>query len=187
MRVVVLVAAMLAAMPARGADGTLATGGFGRREFAPHSDLDLVFLCATPPDAQTEALARAVLHPLWDAKIDAGHAVRSLNEALELPASDLTAATALLDARHLAGDRSLADRFFAEFGARVAGASPDGFVARLRVSPDGSLSRMAAASLMFESGWRRTWASGLLMGWCRRARTTFCASVTAPRSSVSGG
>jgi [protein-PII] uridylyltransferase len=110
----------------------LATGGFGRRELAPHSDLDLVFLCAEPPDARLEELARAILHPLWDAKIDAGHAVRPLGEALELPASDLTAATALLDARFLVGDRPLADRFLALFGARVAGASPDGFVARLR-------------------------------------------------------
>src|SRR5256885_14873508 len=108
----------------------LATGGFGRREFAPHSDLDLVFLCAEPPDARIEELARAILHPLWDAKIDAGHAVRSLAEALELPASDLTAATALLDARFMVGDRGLADRFLALYGARVAGASPDRVVAR---------------------------------------------------------
>src|SRR5262245_50731579 len=35
-----------------------ATGGFGRREFAPYSDLDLVFLCADAPDAPVEELAR---------------------------------------------------------------------------------------------------------------------------------
>src|SRR5262245_38901397 len=62
----------------------LATGGFGRREFAPYSDLDLVFLCPEQPDAQVEELARSILHPLWDAKVDAGHAVRSIAEALEL-------------------------------------------------------------------------------------------------------
>jgi [protein-PII] uridylyltransferase len=86
----------------------LATGGFGRREFAPFSDLDLVFLCADAPDAGVVELARSILHPLWDAKVDAGHAVRSVAEALELPATDLTAATALLDARFLTGDRALA-------------------------------------------------------------------------------
>lgn len=110
----------------------LATGGFGRREFAPYSDLDLMFLCAKTPDAQMEILARAILHPLWDAKIDAGHAVRSVKHALELPARDLTAATALLDARFLAGDRALADHFLALYGSRVAGGSADSFVARLR-------------------------------------------------------
>jgi [protein-PII] uridylyltransferase len=110
----------------------LATGGFGRREFAPYSDLDLMFLCADAPDARIADLARAILHPLWDARIDAGHAVRSVADALALPARDLTAATALLDARYLAGDRTLADRFLALYGARVAGSAPDGFIARLR-------------------------------------------------------
>jgi [protein-PII] uridylyltransferase len=128
----------------------LATGGFGRREFAPHSDLDLVFLCAEPPDARVEELARAILHPLWDAKIDAGHAVRPLAEALELPASDLTAATALLDARFLVGDRSLADRFLALYGARVAGSSPDGFVARLRAEQSARHSRFGDTIFLLE-------------------------------------
>jgi [protein-PII] uridylyltransferase len=128
----------------------LATGGFGRREFAPHSDLDLVFLCAEPPDARMEELARAILHPLWDAKIDAGHAVRSLTEALELPASDLAAATALLDARLLAGDRALADRFLAQYGARVAGSSPDGFVARLRAEQSARHQRFGDTIFLLE-------------------------------------
>ncbi len=110
----------------------LATGGFGRREFAPHSDLDLIFLCEREPDGAVEALAQSVLHPLWDARLDAGHAVRSQAEALELPKTDLTAATALLDARFLVGDQAMADRFLALFGGRVAGAAPDSFVARLR-------------------------------------------------------
>jgi [protein-PII] uridylyltransferase len=128
----------------------LATGGFGRREFAPHSDLDLVFLCAEPPGATVEELARAVLHPLWDAKIDAGHAVRSIADALDLPAADLTAATALLDARYLAGDRALADRFLALYGARVAGASPDGFVARLRAEQRARHSRFGDTVFLLE-------------------------------------
>lgn len=110
----------------------LATGGFGRREFAPWSDLDLVFLCDPPPGERVESLAQSILHPLFDARLDAGHAVRSLQEALELPATDLAAATALLDARFLAGDRGLADHFAQMYAARVSSARPDGFVARLR-------------------------------------------------------
>jgi [protein-PII] uridylyltransferase len=128
----------------------LATGGFGRREFAPHSDLDLVFLCPEAPDARMEELAGAILHPLWDAKIDAGHAVRSIAEALELPATDLTAATALLDARFLAGDRALGDRFLAMYGARVAGATPDGLVARLRAEQRARHSRFGDTIFLLE-------------------------------------
>jgi [protein-PII] uridylyltransferase len=128
----------------------LATGGFGRREFAPHSDLDLVFLCPEAPDGRIEELAGAILHPLWDAKIDAGHAVRSVAEALELPATDLTAATALLDARFLAGDRALGDRFLALYGARVAGATPDGLVARLRAEQRARHSRFGDTIFLLE-------------------------------------
>jgi [protein-PII] uridylyltransferase len=110
----------------------LATGGFGRREFAPFSDLDLIFLFDREPDADAQKLAERILHPLWDARVDAGHAVRSIREALELPDSDLTAATALLDARFLAGDEAMAADFLTQYHAKVAGASPGSFVARLQ-------------------------------------------------------
>ena len=86
----------------------LATGSFGRRELGPYSDLDLLFLCDRNPDDKVEALAHAILVPLWDAKLDAGHAVRSVADGLALPHKDLAAATALLDARYLVGDSRLA-------------------------------------------------------------------------------
>src|SRR5213083_390763 len=76
-------------------------------------DVDLLVLCAERPGADVQTLAEAILYPLWDAKVDAGHAVRSFEQALALPASDLAAATALLDARFMIGDQALADRFLA--------------------------------------------------------------------------
>ena len=49
-----------------------ATGGFGRAELAPFSDLDLLVLCAKTPGDDVQKLAEAILYPLWDAKVDAG-------------------------------------------------------------------------------------------------------------------
>jgi [protein-PII] uridylyltransferase len=126
----------LAAAELDGASGVgrvamLATGGFGRREFAPFSDLDLIFLFEREPDEAGQELAQRILHPLWDARLDAGHAVRSWAEALELPDSDLTAATALLDARFVAGDAEMAREFLQAYRGRVAGSSPGSLVARL--------------------------------------------------------
>ena len=63
---------------------------------------------AVPPGKDVQKLAEAILYPLWDAEVDAGHAVRAFDQALALPANDLAAATALLDARYLTGDRVLA-------------------------------------------------------------------------------
>jgi [protein-PII] uridylyltransferase len=128
----------------------LATGSFGRRELAPFSDLDLLFLCAESPDANIEALAHAILVPLWDAKVDAGHAVRSVADGLALPNKDLAAATALLDARYLVGDRQLASEFVARYEARVAGTAPDSFVARLREEQESRHSRFGDTIFMLE-------------------------------------
>ncbi|HEX7500480.1 MAG TPA: [protein-PII] uridylyltransferase [Polyangia bacterium] len=128
----------------------LATGSFGRRELAPYSDLDLLFLCEKSPDSKIEALARSILLPLWDAKVDAGHAVRSVADGLGLPGKDLAAATALLDARFLVGDERLALDFLAQYQARVAGARPDGLVARLREEQEGRHSRFGDTIFMLE-------------------------------------
>ncbi len=128
----------------------LATGGFGRGELAPYSDLDLLVLCPERPGADVQKLAEAILHPLWDAKVDAGHAVRSYEQALSLPASDLAAATALLDARFLVGDAALAEKFLAEFKARIAATAPEDFVARLRAEQRSRHSRFGDTIFLLE-------------------------------------
>ncbi len=129
----------------------LATGGFGRREFAPYSDLDLLFLHVDGFDrAILERVVGSILRPLDQAHLDAGHAVRSVKEALELPRTDLTAATALLDLRFLVGDRALGDRFQALYGARVGGSSPDGFVGRLRAEQHARHSKFGDTIFLLE-------------------------------------
>jgi [protein-PII] uridylyltransferase len=84
----------------------VAVGGYGRREPAPGSDLDLVLL----HDGQVEdvkALADGIWYPLWDTGVGLDHSVRTVAEASDVAASDLKAALGLLDARHVAGDDGL--------------------------------------------------------------------------------
>src|SRR5579863_2493879 len=128
----------------------LATGGFGRCELAPYSDLDLLVLCAKTPGPEVQTLAEAILYPLWDAKVDAGHAVRSYDQALSLPASDLAAATALLDARFLTGDEVLGRRFLDAFRKRVAKTAAEDFVARLRAEQTARHSRFGDTIFLLE-------------------------------------
>src|SRR3982750_1613083 len=127
-----------------------ATGGFGRAELAPFSDLDLLVLCAKTPGGDVQKLAESILYPLWDAKVDAGHAVRAYDQALALPANDLAAATALLDARFLTGDKALADKFLAAFRARVAKTAAEDFVARLRAEQKERHSRFGDTIFLLE-------------------------------------
>ncbi len=89
----------------------LAVGGYGRGELAPFSDLDLLLVYdirSKKAVRAVEPIASALWYPMWDAGFKLGHAVRSVKEQMTLAADDLDSATALLTARPLAGDESLA-------------------------------------------------------------------------------
>ncbi len=86
----------------------VATGGWGRQEVCPFSDIDFILLAPPRQMARARAVADKLLYPLWDARVDVGHAVRDVKETAKLAGSDLATATALLDARYVVGDESLA-------------------------------------------------------------------------------
>jgi [protein-PII] uridylyltransferase len=96
-----------AAEPDLAGASLVAVGGYGRREMSLQSDIDVLLLYQGRKDVG--ALADRLWYPVWDTGIKLGHSVRTVKEALALGASDLDTATALLDIRHLAGDRSLSD------------------------------------------------------------------------------
>ena len=90
-----------------------AVGGFGRAELFPHSDVDLLVLCATAPTpAQSRAL-ESFFTCLWDVGLKPGHALRSRAECAALAAQDATIYTSLLDARRIAGSDTLDADFHA--------------------------------------------------------------------------
>lgn len=102
----------------------VATGGYGRNELAPYSDLDLLFLYDGPMIPWYEQVVEYLLYILWDMGLKVGHSVRTPLECVAL-SEDLTIVTALLERRFLVGDRSL----FAELDQRyrrdvVAGRGP---------------------------------------------------------------
>jgi [protein-PII] uridylyltransferase len=83
----------------------VAVGALGRREVVPYSDLDLVLLHDGKRDVAE--LANSLWYPLWDARIDLDHSVRTVGQAVQVAATDLRAALGLLDARLIAGDEEL--------------------------------------------------------------------------------
>lgn len=94
----------------------VATGGLGRREMVPYSDLDLMLLHDDMPAETVGQLAEMLWYPLWDANIRLDHSVRTLSEALTVAGSDISAGLAMLEARHIAGDDGLSGRLIG--GAR---------------------------------------------------------------------
>jgi len=85
----------------------VATGGLGRREMLPYSDLDLMLLHDDLPAETVTEIAEALWYPLWDANIHIDHSVRTVPQALRTAATDISAGLAMLDARHIAGDPDL--------------------------------------------------------------------------------
>jgi len=86
----------------------IATGGCGRGEMAPFSDVDLLFLTPWKPGPHGESVIEAVLYILWDLHLKVGHATRSLDDCLRLARDDMTIRTSLLEMRPLAGEAALA-------------------------------------------------------------------------------
>lgn len=89
----------------RDAVALLAVGGYGRRELAPQSDLDVLLVHQKVRDI--DQIASRIWYPIWDAGLKLGHAVRTPKETLALCTSDLDTATALVTARVVAGDPDL--------------------------------------------------------------------------------
>ena len=85
----------------------VATGGYGRGELYPASDVDVLILLPSEPDAQTQAALEKFIGMLWDVGLEIGHSVRTLDACLENARADITVETSLLEARLLAGDSGL--------------------------------------------------------------------------------
>src|SRR4051794_1664929 len=94
----------------------VAVGGYGRRELAPCSDLDVVLV--HEPGVEVGGLAEQVWYPVWDANVTLDHSVRALDEVTEAAAADVRVALGLLDTRHLAGDTAISLRLRADVLAR---------------------------------------------------------------------
>ena len=104
----------------------LATGGYGRRELAPFSDIDIMFYAPNRNDA---AAAEKILYRLWDNKIDISHAFRTPKESLDEAFKDVRTRTTLLESRYLAGSRRLYDQFRKDIYPAVAFRKQKQFVA----------------------------------------------------------
>lgn len=99
------------APPAARPVAVAALGGYGRRHLCLHSDIDILVVFDGPIGPEDERFVRGVLNPLWDLTLTLGHQVRELNEFTRLETDNPEFLLALVDARPIAGDRSLFDRF----------------------------------------------------------------------------
>jgi len=98
----------------------IATGGYGRAELNPHSDIDIMFLYpqrsgGTEFDAFRETITEEVLYPLWDIGFKIGHATRTGKEAIAQARKDAHAKNAILESRFVCGSETLFHEFWDAF------------------------------------------------------------------------
>jgi len=119
--------------PAPAAVSLIALGGYGRRELAPWSDIDIMFLYPTKSKpAVVEPfqahLTQEVLYPLWDCGIKVGHSTRTVEEVFVQARREIMTMTALLEARYLAGSAALCDSFLLAYRNFYATEDTKGYI-----------------------------------------------------------
>ena len=89
----------------------IATGGYGRREVFPYSDMDLLFLLdGRLPEKQVKDAIRKVNQEMWDCGIRVSPATRKLAECERFDEDNAEFAVALMDHRLVTGDATLYGR-----------------------------------------------------------------------------
>ena len=93
----------------------VASGGYGRGILNPGSDVDLQFIHPERGGRELSAMTREViekvLYMLWDVGFRVGYGVRSIKETFQFALKDHQTMCALIESRHITGDRELFDEF----------------------------------------------------------------------------
>ncbi len=128
----------------------VATGGFGRGELAPLSDLDLLFLRPYKQTPRGEQIVEFMLYLLWDMGLKVGHATRTVEESIRYAERDQTIRTALLEQRYIWGDRALFDELIAAFNQEFLTGDGRDFVEAKLVERDQRHQRMGDSRYVVE-------------------------------------
>ena len=99
----------------RGQIALVGHGGYGRRQSSPFSDVDLMILHEGRGMDEINAVARRMTQGIFDAGLQLGQSVRSVQEVIQLARADSIVCTSLIDARLLVGKQSLFDTFRTNF------------------------------------------------------------------------
>jgi [protein-PII] uridylyltransferase len=106
-----------------------AVGGYGRKELAPFSDVDVLFLTENALTAADKNFIERLTAAFWDTGMKLSHSVRTLEDCALAMTQDLHFATSLLEKRYIFGDKDAFKRMDTAFRAHIAAATPGAFIA----------------------------------------------------------
>jgi len=102
----------------------VAHGGYGRRQQAPYSDVDLMVLYEGKPDDLIKQAASRLTQDIFDISVALGHSLRTPIEAVERARTDAVIGTSLLESRLLMGSSIVYSKFREAMDAMVKKRGP---------------------------------------------------------------
>ncbi len=85
----------------------IATGGYGRNELFPHSDIDILILLKDVDISNFQENLSSFSNFLWDLGLKPGQSVRTTSECIQAASDDQTIMTNLLEIRLITGNTQL--------------------------------------------------------------------------------
>ncbi len=97
----------------------VAHGGYGRRQQAPYSDVDMMVLYAGRIDDTIADFARRLTQDIFDVGIQLGQSVRTVAQAMQMARVEPQVGTSLVESRLLLGSSAEYGRYIEQFKAMV--------------------------------------------------------------------
>lgn len=97
----------------------VAHGGYGRRQQAPYSDVDMMVLYAGKIDEPIVDFARRLTQDVFDVGIQLGQSVRTVAQAVQMARAEPQIGTSLVESRLLLGSSAEFGRYIEQFKAMV--------------------------------------------------------------------
>ena len=138
----------------------LALGSYGRRELAPHSDVDLLFLVPEQISDWSRLFTERMLYVLWDTGLDVGYSTRTAKDCFTLAPENYEVLTSILDGRFLQGDPAFFETFKADFKSKVLDKVGTDFVRNKLELMEERLERHGGTIYVLEPNLRDGWIAG---------------------------
>tara|TARA_Y100000590_G_scaffold346061_1_gene396140 strand:+ start:327 stop:2921 length:2595 start_codon:yes stop_codon:yes gene_type:complete len=97
----------------------IATGGFGRRELAPQSDIDILFLHSLNNEKKLEKIVKPILHSLWNLGLRVGYATRNISECILYSRKKIDVCTSILESRFLIGNKIIYRNLMKQYKSKI--------------------------------------------------------------------
>jgi [protein-PII] uridylyltransferase len=110
----------------------IATGGYGRKELFPKSDIDILILLKDPDIDGFEDGLSAFSNFLWDIGLKPGQSTRTIAECTQAATDDQTIMTSLLEIRLIIGNSSLFNDLSTQVSENKPWKSADYFAAKMQ-------------------------------------------------------